>query len=211
MVDVHTHLPARVETFDAAKQSCSVQVETRQARYEEDGSRVPERLPVINDVPVIFSGAGGYRTTYPLQRGDKVWLEVGECALNLWKARGGDVDPADDRRMDLSDAVAVIGLRDFAHPWASCPTDRMTVGADTGAQIHITQIKINVGGDSAQPTYRAPPFQTALSTLLTAIGTAIGSSGTPAGAAAAAATLTGAITTFLTAASAAQTQIAQVA
>lgn len=215
LVDVHTHLPARVESYDAATQKCSVQVELRQARFEPDGSRVPEVLSPILDVPVLFSSGGGFRTTYPLQRGDKVWLEICEASLELWKTRGGDVDPGDDRRMDLSDAVAVTGLRDFAHPLKSAPTDRMSVGHDTGASIEITSSEVRVGGNTGvHPTYKADAFQSALMTLLSAISAAIGGSGTPAGAAAAQAALelpgTGAFAVFEQAITAAQTAIAKV-
>ncbi len=215
LVNVHTHLPAHIESYDAVRQRCSVQVETRQGRFLEDGSRVADVIAVISDVPVLFSSGGGFRTTYPLQRGDQVWLEISEASLALWKPRGGDVDPADDRRMHLSDAVAVTGLRDGAHPLANCPTDRMSLGHDTGATVEITPTEVRVGGNTGtQPTYKAPSFQSAMVTLLAAISAAIGSSGTPAGAAAAQTALdlpvTGPFAVFLSAASAAQTVVAKV-
>lgn len=215
LLGIHTHLPARVESYDAATQRCSVQVELRQAKFEPDGSRTPLRLPVISNVPIKFEGSGGFRTTYPVQRGDQVWLEICEASLERWKPRGGDIDPADDRRMDLSDALAVTGLRDGSRPLANCPTDRMSLGADAGATIEISQSEVRVGGNTGtQPTYRAPPLQSALATLLAAIASAISGCGTPAGAAAAAAALTlpvtGPIAVFLAAATAAQTTVAKV-
>lgn len=149
LLNIHTHLPAVIETYDPTTQSCSVQIELRQAKFEEDGTRTPMRIPVINSVPVKFEGGGGFRTTFPLQRGDKVWLEFCEGSLDLWKHRGGDVDPADDRRMDLSDAIAVTGLRDLAHPWKNCPPDRMSIGADAGPTIDITTSQVLAGGSDA--------------------------------------------------------------
>lgn len=149
LVNVHTHLPARIESYNAATQRCSVQIELRQGRFLEDGSRVADRIPVISDVLVKFEGGGGYRTTYPLQRGDQVWLEFSEASLALWKPRGGDIDPADDRRMQLSDALAVTGLRDGSRPLANCPTDRMSLGHDAGATVEITQSQVRVGGNDA--------------------------------------------------------------
>jgi len=131
-------------------------------------------VPVINTVPVIFASGGGFRTTYPLQRGDKVWLEICEYSLELWKQRGGDVDPADDRRMDISDAVAVTGLRDFAHPLQNCPTDRMSMGFDTGATVDITKTQVLAGGSDASDAAVAEPalvdFVSALTSAISALG-----------------------------------------
>ncbi len=215
LLGVHTHLPARVESYNATTQRASVQIELRSARFEEDGSRTPVRYPVIPDVPVKFEGSGGYRTTYPVQRGDQVWLEFCEASLALWKSRGGDIDPVDDRRMRLSDALAVTGLRDGSRPLKNCPTDRMSLGHDEGATVEITPTEVRVGGNAGcVPTYKAPPFQQALVLLLGAIANAIGGSGTPAGATAAAAALalpvTGPIAVFEQAITAAQTAIAKV-
>jgi hypothetical protein len=209
LVDVHTHLPGRIESYDAATQRASVQVELRQARYEPDGARVADRQPVIPDVPVLMSGAGEFRTTYPLQRGDQVWLEFSEGALTLWKPRGGDVDPVDDRRMDLSDAVAVVGLRSANNALKNCPTDRMSIGHDTGATVEITPTEVRVGGNTGtEPTYRATSAQSALSTFLTALNTFAGTCTTvPPGTASALAT---AATALLAALTASQTTVAKV-
>mgnify|MGYP001598570249 CR=1 FL=1 len=209
LVNVHTHLPARIESYDAAQQRCSVQVELRQGFFGETGERTGLKLPVIPDVPVKFEGGGGFRSTYPLQRGDQVWLEISEASLALWKPRGGDVDPIDDRRMHLSDAIAVTGLRDGTRPLKNCPTDRMSLGHDEGATVEITQTAVRIGGNTGtEPTYKATSAQTALSTFLAALNTFAGTCTTaPPGTAAALAT---ASTALLAALTAAQTVIAQV-
>jgi hypothetical protein len=185
LVDVHTHLPGRIESYDAATQRASVQVELRQARYEPDGTRVADRQPVIPDVPVLMSGAGEFRTTYPLQRGDQVWLEISEGALTLWKPRGGDVDPVDDRRMDLSDAVAVVGLRSANNALKNCPTDRMSIGHDTGATVEITESEVRVGGNDASGAVVVQSALTGAQGFMVALAAAItAQSGNPPGAAA---------------------------
>lgn len=209
LVDVHTHLPATIETYDAATQSCSVQVELRAAFFDELGDRVPARLPVINNVPVAFARGGGFRTTYPLKRGDRVWLEFCEASLDRWKPRGGDTDPGVDRRFNLSDAVAVTGVADFGHPLASAPTDRMSIGSDTGASIEITDDEVRVGGNSGlERTWKADTFLSTFDTLIAAIATAVG--GIPTGGAAAGSAITGALNTFDTAIVSAKTSIAKV-
>ncbi len=211
LIDVHTGIPARVLSYDAVKQKCSVQIELRQATFDESGARIPLPLPIINNVPVVFGSGGGYRTTYPLAAGDPVWLDFAECSLDRWKPRGGDTDPFHDRRFNLSDAVAHPGCADFGHALANAPTDRMSIGHDAGATVDITQAAVFVGGSTgAQPTFQSTHFLTAFNTLMGTVGSAVGTSGSPAGAAAAAVTIAAAMLTFATDVAAAITTITQV-
>jgi hypothetical protein len=149
LADVHTAIPARVETYDAAKQRVSVKPLIRRGYLDEDGQRAVESLPVINEVPIVFPGAGGFRVTFPVAPGDTVLLVFSEASIDRWLPRGGDVDPADDRRFSLNDAIAIPGLRSFAAPLASAPADVMTAGKDGGPVIEFDGSEIRAGGSSA--------------------------------------------------------------
>lgn len=143
--DLWVALPARVETYDAATQRCSAQPVVRQAFQDESGDRQTQRLPVVTDVPVAWPGGGGFRLTFPLTPGDYVLLLCTSCSLDRWLVGGGaDVDPQDDRRSTLSDAVAIPAVRDFGHPWA--PSDNASLGRDGGPTIEITPTEIRAGG-----------------------------------------------------------------
>lgn len=141
MVDVHTGIPGHVETYDASKLRASVQIEVRQARYDEAGERVPDRLPVVCNVPVLFVGGGGSRLTFPVKRGDQCWLMFCEASLDRWGERGGDVDPEFDRRHHISSAVCLVGLSDFGHAKAAHATatvlegDDVRIGDDSGGAL----------------------------------------------------------------------------
>lgn len=133
-------LPARVESYDAAKHKASVQPLILEGYEGEDGERAVERLPVINDVPVIFPGSGGTRVKFPIAKGDTVFLTFASSSLDRWLVTGGEVDPADERRHDLSDAVAIPGLMDFAHV------------SDHTPMIEFTATEIRAGGTQALVT-----------------------------------------------------------
>jgi hypothetical protein len=141
-------IPARVERYDAVKQLIDAQPLIKQARQDEEGTRVVESLPVISNVPLVFPGSGAYRITFPVSQGDTVLLVFSESALDTWLSQGGLVDPIDDNRFSLKDAIAIPGLRDFATPLQDAPTDRMTLGHDQGAQIHIDQNEIRLGANT---------------------------------------------------------------
>jgi hypothetical protein len=141
-------MPARIESYDATKQSVSVQPLIKQAYEDEEGERQVERLPVISNVPVCFPRAGGYRVTFPVAVGDTCLLVFSDASLDIWLSQGGEVDPLDDRRNALSDAIAILGLYDFGAALTDAPTDCMTLGADNGPQIYIDQSGIKIGSST---------------------------------------------------------------
>jgi hypothetical protein len=145
---IRVALPARVESYDATKQAVDVQPLVYDGYYDATNTRQTERLPVVTDVPVVFPGAGGFRVTFPVAKGDTVLLVFTSSSIDKWLVLGGEVDPQDDRRHHLSDAIAIPGLRDFAHPLGNAPTSTLSIGKDGGPTIEIGS-DIQAGGSQA--------------------------------------------------------------
>lgn len=175
LATVFTALPGYVVDYDPSDQSVAVQPAVKQPYQDETGSRIIETLPVLPRIPAIFLGGGDYRTIYPLELGDPCLVLFTSCALDRWLTSGDSVvDPVDERRHDINDAVALVGLRRFVvgpgGPRVSAPTDHMSVGADSGASVEIYPDEVRVGGDDAT---QAVVVQSALDTLYNAITSAI--------------------------------------
>ena len=143
-------IPARVESYDSARQAVNVLPLVEVPYTDEEGNEQFEALPVIPRVPVVFPGANGFRVTFPIVAGDTVLLVFADRSIDAWLDRGGLVEPTDARSHDLADAIAIPGLRSFRAPLSSAPTDAMTVGSDTGdAVIEIDSGEIRAGGSDA--------------------------------------------------------------
>lgn len=139
LVDVHTSIPARVESYDAAKLKVSVKPLIKRGYPDEAGDRVVESLPVITDVPVAFLGTGAFRFTFPIAKGDTVMLMFSQASLDIWLAKGGEVDPVDDRHHSINDAIAIpVDLRPFTNA-KPASTDALVVEAS----------EIRLGSDDA--------------------------------------------------------------
>lgn len=149
--EVHTALPARVEAFDADKQTADLLPQVQSFALQEDGTEVAVTLPVLSSVPVIFPGGGGYRSTFPLAKGDTVLVVFAEASLDAWQARGGVVDPEDRRRHHIADAVAIAGLHDDSKPWTGVATNAATWGKDGGPQVVARAAGLELGADAASP------------------------------------------------------------
>jgi hypothetical protein len=150
-----TAIPGVITSYDPTTQSCSVQPVLKSIRRGEDGENVVSARAIINSVPVVFPGGGGYRVVFPLEEGDTVMLVMSTFSLDRWKAKGGLVDPGDERRWDPSDAVAFPLLNDFTRAWANVPTDGMSIGLDDGPTIKVTATDIQAGGTSSLALFSA--------------------------------------------------------
>ncbi len=203
--------PGRIVSYDEDDQSCSVQPLLKRQRIGEYGDVIVENQPIINHVPVVFEGGGGYGTTYPVAAGDVVAIFWASRSLDLWLARGGLIDPEDARTNHISDAVVFTGLYDFAHPRSSAPTDCATFGKIGGPRIEAAETEIRIGGAGGEPTILADTYRSAENDLIDAIG--VFSSALAAlvpGGAALAVTLQDVIDSFKLAGGTYKTQIAKV-
>lgn len=107
---IHTALPGSIVSYDYTNQKASVQPLLNKAWA--DGTFTP--MPILNSVPIIFPRAGGASLTFPVLSGDTCLLVFLERSIDLWLTMGGQVNPDDPRKFDLSDAVAIVGLSPFS-------------------------------------------------------------------------------------------------
>ena len=107
---IHTALPAAIIDYDYTVQKASVQPLLNKVWT----NALPEPMPVLENVPVIFPSSGGASLTFPVNTGDTVLLVFIERSIDLWLTQGGQVSPDDPRKFDLSDAVAIPGLFPFS-------------------------------------------------------------------------------------------------
>jgi len=181
--NVFTALPGRVESFDASKCSADVKPLIKDYRTKEDGTVQLVSIPVVPGVPVVMAGGGGFRTTYPVAAGDTVLLVFARRSLDKWKSYGGEVDPADTRMFNPSDAVAISGLLPFNAPWSGISTSAMTAGKDGGPQIHFGSTDIKLGdGTATEGVAKGQSLNAALNTLVASIAAAavtMSNGGTP--------------------------------
>lgn len=143
LADVHTAMPARVQSYDAATQTATLVPLVRHAVMLGDGSVEREELPVLPAVPVLWPRFGGHFIAGALAAGDVVLVVFCESDTGPWRAGSGDVsNPADLRRHSLSHGVAIPGLAHRAgalqHAPAASGTDRLVIGDDVDSGTRIT-------------------------------------------------------------------------
>ncbi len=177
MFDLHTGLPAAVVNYDPSAQSCTVRPLLRRAWRMDDGSVRLFDIPLITHVPVVFPAGGGWSLTWPLVAGDVVYLAFAERSLDSWLASppGPTVDPLDVRMHDLSDAVAIPGLRQRQAALLNAGLSGIRLGREDGTvevsmtagEIHIKAplVVLDSGGSADSPIPRGEPLRIWLETL----------------------------------------------
>lgn len=112
---------------------------------------VTANYPTLSAVPVQFLGGGGAASgpalTFPVAKGDECLLLFMDRDTSAWWTSGQvGFPPASNRLHDLSDAVALVGIRSLPNVLTNfnnsaielrfSPTSKITVGAST---ITITE------------------------------------------------------------------------
>lgn len=130
--DMRVSLPGRIESYDAGTQLVSVKPQVRDFTENSEGGIDQHSLPIINNVPLVFPGAGGYRLTFPVSVGDPVLLIFADRSIDSWTTNGQESAPADLRTHHIADAIAVPGLRPQSQKWNGVDTSVITLGSDSG-------------------------------------------------------------------------------
>jgi hypothetical protein len=204
---VWTALPGVVQSYNAGRQTANIQVGVKNVSVAEGGEDLVEAIAVLNAVPVLHVGGAGFRAVFPPAPGDTALVVFCSRSIARWLLQGGVVDPGTAHHHDLSDGVAIVGLRTRKTALTNAPADHASIGHDAGATIEFRQNEIRVGGDTgAQPSFHGPDLINALQTVLGIIGSQVG--GLPGGTAAGT-TIATAVTNFVTAANAALTTVAK--
>jgi hypothetical protein len=156
---VHTSIPAKVKSYTAAIQQCSVEP-------------VIEGMPPLEDVPVLWPRGGGHFVHLPLAAGDWVILFFCEQDFSPWRLSGQALAPALLRRHGLF-AYAIPGAAPDVSPMVSPATlTGAAIGVDGGMLVQITAAGVQVGGIAAAfPVLTAAEFTTLLGTLTTWLST----------------------------------------
>ena len=169
LLDVHTAIVARVESYNSEEQTVDVRPQLKHALEGKDGEHVFEELPIIADVPVLFPRAGGFFISFPIKEGDCVQLIFNESTIGDWWCQ--EETNIETTRHSLSGAVAVPGVYPREESLQDVPTENMALGNENGAQIHLSKDEIRLGDkDSKEALAFAKPVLSALKAIIEELG-----------------------------------------
>lgn len=183
LIDVHTALPGKVQAYDAATQTATIELQVKRALPRADGIYATEDLPVLENVPVQFLRSTAFAITMPLAAGDFGYVIFAEMSIDQWRSKGANTSPGDIGRHTLTGAVFLPGLapNDKALKTAAHANNLVVGLDDNNAQIHVTPAgSVLIGADATKESARKGDAVQATIPAGTVIVSVSGGSGAPA-------------------------------
>lgn len=132
-------IPCVVVSFNPVAQTVVVQPAIMEKMNKnENGTPVPTdyTIPQLLDVPVQIYGAGGLFVTIPIQPGDECLVVFADMCIDSWWQNGGTNNTqAERRRHDLSDAIAIFGLKSQPNVLDNYNTEAMEIRDQAGQTV----------------------------------------------------------------------------
>lgn len=132
LFQMNVSFPGRITGIDHATGKATIQLELKAKLNGEEVSRAP-----LQDVPIGFFRAGGFRITLPSKVNDKVWVFFADRALDDWLTSGDETLPRFKRIHSMSDAFALPQAYTFNDPTPIDPNDAVMGLEDGSGEIRI--------------------------------------------------------------------------
>ncbi|HDR9029886.1 TPA: hypothetical protein QDB14_004108 [Burkholderia vietnamiensis] len=133
LTEVWTALPGTVESFDPATMTVSVQLGTKDAIRNEEGTISTSPFPLLTDCPVVWQGGGGVTATFPIAAGDECLVVFASRCIDAWWQSGGVQEQAESRMHSLADGFALVGVRSRPRALSGISATSAQLRSDDGA------------------------------------------------------------------------------
>lgn len=140
---IWTAIPGIIQTYDATKQTVTVQPAIQGRNTDLQNNTKWVNLPILPDVPICFpcAGAGqnstsqGVSITFPVQKGDECLVVFSARCFDAWWQNGGVQPPLEARMHDLSDGFAILGFRSQPRKLSNVDTSKFQIRSDDAQAI----------------------------------------------------------------------------
>lgn len=129
---IWTAVPGIIQSFDAASQTCVVQPATQVKVTDQNGVASWISLPLLLDVLVQFPSGGGVTITFPVTKGDECLVILASRCIDGWWQTGQITPQAELRMHDLSDGIALVGIRSKPRLLSGISTSSAQIRTDDG-------------------------------------------------------------------------------
>lgn len=120
-----------VQSWDPAKNTVIVNISQQQVlSTNPQGVQTIRSYPLLVNVPVAFQGGGGYTLTFPIAPGDECIILFNDRELDNWQINGPGYAPTSARLHDLSDGIAIVGIRNQNRALSSVSTSMVCLRSD---------------------------------------------------------------------------------
>ena len=129
------------------EQTVTVQPAIRERIKDQYGNFSYVNLPLLVDVPVQWPRGGGFLLTFPINPGDECELSFCDSCIDAWWSNGGVQNPMEQRRHDISDAVAKVGITSQHNPIGNYNMSAVELRNEAGTvKLSLSASGVNITG-----------------------------------------------------------------
>lgn len=121
----------KIEKVTPDEQTVEVTLQIR--RPATDGTS--SAIPLLVDVPYMVLQGGGAYIDLPITAGDYCIVLFNDRDIDTWWSTANMADPATNRKHDLSDGIAIVGLNPKTAPKEMAGTSMGLIAADKKVRI----------------------------------------------------------------------------
>lgn len=133
-----------IEAFDSSNQTATIRIAIKQViDIAPDGTRTLKEHPLILECPVVTLFGGDSFINLPIQTGDNCLVFFCDREIDNWLNKGGVQAPTIGRTHDVSDAIALVGIRNFQNSIADFLANGIRISFTANSRIDLTDDAID--------------------------------------------------------------------
>lgn len=142
---IRVAMPGIIQSFDEVKQTVSVKLAIRE-RLSFWGKPFEDlEIPILDSVPIFMPRAGNFILTMPIKVGDECLVIFTDTCYDEWWVSSGVGNQLDNRRHDLSDGIAILGIWSQPKVISNYSTDSAVLrNLDDDCYVEVKDSEINI-------------------------------------------------------------------
>lgn len=139
-LSINCHQIGTIQEFDPATQLATIKLAIKQvSKIDDDGTKTITEYPLLMQCPVIVLFGGVDVLTFPIAVGDSCLVLFNDRQIDNWLNSGDGATPSISRVHDLSDGIAIVGIRPLTNSIANYLANGIRLSHGGGnAQVDLT-------------------------------------------------------------------------
>lgn len=137
-----------IQSFDASKQLATIKIALKQvSKIAQDGTELYSDYPLLLECPVMTLFGGNSFVNLPIQPGDNCIVLFCDRDIDAWVKNGEGNVPTTARLHDISDAIAIVGIRSEPKAIPNFLGNGIRIYMDAQNSIDLTSAGITINAD----------------------------------------------------------------
>lgn len=129
-----------IQDFDVATQTATIQLALKKVlSVDTDGTRTMQERSILKVCPVMVLFGGNSFLSMPIKKGDNCIVLFNDREIDEWFENGGIQTPISYRNHDLSDAIAIVGIRSLQDSISDYLSDGIRLSYNSASRIDLSE------------------------------------------------------------------------